>query len=363
MTVGVQNNEDTSKPGHKLDEEQKTALDTFVRLCEDNELLGRLDGMGERDVLDAINDETALIRFLRARKFDPEPAINQFFEAILFRKEKGIFEVYDGIRVEDFETANAVYPQWTGRLDKRGLPIFFVATSNIKPSMLGFSGFNYGYVPSSDSDSDPPSTEPNQQHQRIDVLQLGSVMFDSYTRFVFPLCSVAAQKQVTSAVILVDAATLTLKQGFDLRNFAKEATWLLSTCYPETVDKIFVCNCPSYFGAIWKILKGWVDPITAAKLVFLAPAEVYPTLKEYIDDDDLPIKVGGKLDFEHGGPVDLSDAFKKALGRDQLVAGPHKWVYDEKGRRSVVAVGSVDGKLRYEVVATLNESLDSGPEE
>lgn len=115
-----------------------------------------------------------------------------------------------------------------------------------------------------------------------------------------------------------------------------------------------VCNCPSYFGTIWKILKGWVDPITAAKLVFLTPGEVYPALKEYIYDEDLPVSVGGKMEFEHGGPVMLGDAFKKALGRDQLATGPHKWVYDEKWGKSAVAVGSVDGKLRYEVVATLN---------
>lgn len=109
--------------------------------------------------------------------------------------------------------------------------------------MLGYKGYNYSYLPSaSDSDTDTHSTEAARQHQRIDVLQLGSVMFDSYSRFVFPLCSMVTQKRVTSSVIIVDSSTLTLKQGFDLRNFVKEASWLLTTCYPETVDKIFVSD-------------------------------------------------------------------------------------------------------------------------
>ncbi|KAK1138404.1 hypothetical protein N8T08_002636 [Aspergillus melleus] len=349
--------------GHELDQDQKLALETFFRLCKEDDLLGRPDGMGDRDALDAINDETALIRFLRARKFDPEIAINQFFEANLFRKENRVFEVYDGIRVQDYETAGGAYPQWIGRLDKRGLPIFFVNTANVRTTLLGYGNCNYGYVPRpSDSDSDSPPAEAAPQQERVDVLQLGSVMFDSYSRFVFPLCSMVTRRRVTSSVIVVDATTLSLKQGFDIRNFVKEASWLLTTCYPETVDKIFVCNCPSYFGAIWKLLKSWVDPITAAKLVFLSPAEVYPALKEHIHDDDLPTQVGGKLEFEHGRPADLGDAFKKTLGREQLAAGPHKWVYDEKGGMSAVAVGSVDGKLRYEVVATLNELGDSGLE-
>lgn len=61
MAVNGHKDEGDPNPRDELDEEQKSALDTFVRLCEENDLLGRPDGMGERDVLDAINDETTLM--------------------------------------------------------------------------------------------------------------------------------------------------------------------------------------------------------------------------------------------------------------------------------------------------------------
>ena len=61
MVVNGHKDKDHPNPRDELDEEQKSALDTFLRLCEDNDLLCRPDGMGERDVLDAINDETTLM--------------------------------------------------------------------------------------------------------------------------------------------------------------------------------------------------------------------------------------------------------------------------------------------------------------
>lgn len=88
----------------------------------------------------------------------------------------------------------------------------------------------------------------------IDMLQLGAMIFDNVTRFVLPLCSAisdrrlrpsngdaaAASSVISSAVIIVDASSLTLMQGFDLRGFARDISGLLTTCYPETVDRIFV---------------------------------------------------------------------------------------------------------------------------
>ncbi|THC92559.1 hypothetical protein EYZ11_007970 [Aspergillus tanneri] len=327
--------------GFDLDQGQRLALETFTQLCKDQSLLDHPDGLAEQDARDAINDETTLVRFLRARKFDPDGAFEQFREACRFRKENHIHEVYDGIRLEDFETARRVYPHWTGRRDKRGLPICIANFINITgDTVTGWKGTRYLQGTSSEL-------------RQVDILQLGSVIFDSITRFAFPLCSAVAGKPITRAVILVDASTLSLKQGFDLRLFARDISGLLTTCFPETIERIFLCNCPSYFAAIWKILKGWVDPVTAEKLVFLTPVEVLPTLKEYIDPENLPVSLGGKLDFEHGMQYDLDAAVRKVLGRDQLVPGPMKWVYDNRGRMSAVAVGSVDGQKRQATVATL----------
>lgn len=80
-----------------------------------------------------------------------------------------------------------------------------------------------------------------------DMLQLASVYHDSLARLVFPLCSMMTDRPnpsipITSSIYLVDASELGLKQGWNLRYFAQSISWLLSTCYPETIQRIFVSS-------------------------------------------------------------------------------------------------------------------------
>jgi hypothetical protein len=78
-----------------------------------------------------------------------------------------------------------------------------------------------------------------------DMEQRASVLHDYITRFVFPLCSAMTDRPETSKPIckslyVVDASSLDLKQAWDLRDFTRDISWILSTCYPETIDRIYV---------------------------------------------------------------------------------------------------------------------------
>jgi hypothetical protein len=86
-----------------------------------------------------------------------------------------------------------------------------------------------------------------------DMLQMASVFHDGFVRFVLPLCTMMTDRPnpstaITSSVYLVDASSLGLKQGWSLKTFAQEISWLLSTCYPETITRVFVgaFRTPSY---------------------------------------------------------------------------------------------------------------------
>lgn len=102
----------------------------------------------------------------------------------------------------------------------------------------------------------PHSVEGEDQLQTLDLLQLASVIFDDITRFVFPLCSALQDPchPIASAVILVDASSMNMMQGFDLRVFARDVSSLLTTCYPETIHKIFV-SPPPLFSYSWRNIK------------------------------------------------------------------------------------------------------------
>jgi hypothetical protein len=86
--------------------------------------------------------------------------------------------------------------------------------------------------------NDAPPAGPNLQ-------QLAAVCLDNLVRFVLPLCTLMDDRPeprmpITKAVFLVDAGALTLKFGWELRDFAQDVCNLLATSYPEIIDQVFV---------------------------------------------------------------------------------------------------------------------------
>ena len=64
------------------------------------------------------HDDSTLLRFLRARKFDPKAAQKQFAATEEWRKENDVDRLYATFDPEEFEAAKHFYPRWTGRRDK-----------------------------------------------------------------------------------------------------------------------------------------------------------------------------------------------------------------------------------------------------
>lgn len=70
-------------------------------------------------------------RFLRARKFEVHGAYAQFTSAEDWRREERVGETYDDFPVDDFVFTTKVYPQWTGRRDRAGLPVYVFKISGL----------------------------------------------------------------------------------------------------------------------------------------------------------------------------------------------------------------------------------------
>ncbi len=62
--------------------------------------------------------------------------------------------------------------------------------------------------------------------------------------------------------------------------------------YPERLEQFFMINAPWFFSGIWAVIRPWLDPITARKIQILG-TDFLPTLREYIDDSQIPIELGG----------------------------------------------------------------------
>ena len=104
-------------------------------------------------------------------------------------------------------------------------------------------------------------------------------------------------------------------------------------------------------------MKSWVDPQTAEKIVVLMESEVLPTLREYIEDVNIPVKFGGGFQFTHGMLPDLDSNIQQILNSDSLKSlppGPLKWIHGSDGRRTALAVGSKSGSERRDKIATID---------
>lgn len=101
--------------GHlgNLTPSQQTAFDQFKQLCVDRKAYSST-GSGSKGNLPSI-DDVALLRFLRARRFDLEGAFKQFKETEDWRKENKIEKVYENIDREEYEeTRRLVSPSIKG---------------------------------------------------------------------------------------------------------------------------------------------------------------------------------------------------------------------------------------------------------
>ncbi|KAJ5707618.1 SEC14 cytosolic factor [Penicillium malachiteum] len=295
-----------------LPEQHLPALETFQILCGEEGLLDRPAGLSENDEQYGLNDETSILRYLRAGRFDPHRSLKQFQQARKTHVDNRILSRYNEIDVSEFEAARLL-----SRAAEMGKGTSVTAT------------------------------------------QRASIAHDYLTRFAFPLCTAMKDRPrpdvpITGAVYLVDIRNITMKQVWDVKNYTTDIAQLLMTGYPEILGRVFILNAPSYFGWMWSIMKKWIDPGTVAKLVFVPPKETMSTLTKYIDPKNIPIRFGGEFAWEQGTPLDLDINIQYGLEwkeEERFPAGPMKWVLDESGRKTAVAVGSVDGVPRTTMIA------------
>jgi len=90
---------------------------------------------------------------------------------------------------------------------------------------------------------------------------------------------------------------------FDMNNFGmsnmdyhlvKYLADTLQAHYPEVLAHIYVVDAPWIFQACWALIKGWIDPVTASKIVFVTKS----TLKTHIKPEIIPKICGGECDHK-----------------------------------------------------------------
>ncbi|KZV91419.1 CRAL/TRIO domain-containing protein [Exidia glandulosa HHB12029] len=344
----------------------------------------------------ASHDDGTLLRFLRARRFVLPDALEQFRDTEAWRAKNNMDLLYEKIDIQDYEETRRLYPQWTGRRDRRGIPVYvFKVASLDSKTMSAYTKSSQRTNISMSSTSSTLSTAPStptssgffgggssteHHHKETPARMLRLfALYENLTRFVMPLCSIAPgrpnpETPITQSNNIVDISGVGLRQFWNLRSHMQDASTLATAHYPETLDRIFIIGAPSFFPTVWSWIKKWFDPITTSK-IFILPSgkeEVFAGLSQFIDPENIPTQYGGtlpytfgelpKLDAQLSSLVHWSDspaAGKHAdSGEGTLPIGPVLWErHEHKGQWEAIAVGSVEGTDRREVVARLDEGM------
>lgn len=98
-----------------------------------------------------------------------------------------------------------------------------------------------------------------------------------------------------------DAATIIFDlSGFTMANMDYAPVKYLISCfeahYPECLGKLFIHKAPWIFPPIWNIIKNWLDPVVASKIVFTKSAK---DLAEHIPLEYIPKDLGGDSTYDY----------------------------------------------------------------
>ena len=257
----------TGHVGH-LSENQQNALESFKKLCEQKGYYAPASADGK---VQASHDDETLLRYLRARKFIPQEAFAQFKDTEDWRQENQLDTLYETIDIEEYDQTRRIYPQWTGRRDMRGIPLYVYEVSQIDAKDV--NAHTNSKEPKHHTSNSVTAKTPRK------MLRLFA-LYENLCRFVLPMCSAIPDRPngetpISQSNNIVDISKVSFAKFWSLRNHMSDASKLATAHYPETLDRIFVVGAPGFFTTIWGWAKSWFDPITVVR----TPALCTPILR------------------------------------------------------------------------------------
>ncbi|KAI8477280.1 MAG: CRAL-TRIO domain-containing protein [Monoraphidium minutum] len=156
---------------------------------------------------------------------------------------------------------------------------------------------------------------------------------------------------IDRVVTIMDAAGLTFSMltGFAQRLF-RALTAMDSDNYPETCQSIFIVNSTAAFGAIWRVVRVFVDQGTRDKVKVLGSGNpMLAALLQEFDAAQVPSFLGGALDYD-ARRRQWMDAMDTAMAEAQRAAK------DGAGALPAGAAGGTAGLNGFERLPPLRTS-------
>ncbi|KAH0831940.1 CRAL-TRIO domain-containing protein [Lanmaoa asiatica] len=264
-----------------LSPQQADALKTFREQLFAEGILHEGDSIG--------TDDTTLLRFLRARKFNLNEAKKMMMNCQHWRQTVsgiGIDELNNRMDPFDYPGRDEVFKSWSmyfHKTDKKGRPV----------NVQFFGGLNL------------PELYKHVTPEKL--VESIIVNADALTREVLPAASRAAGRHVHQSLVIVDLKDFGLSQFWQVKSLVQISFQISQDYYPETMGQLAIVNAPPSFTFIWSIVKPWLARETVEKVDILGK-DYQEVLLQIVDADNLPTVLGGNCTCSSAGGCDLSSA-------------------------------------------------------
>lgn len=185
------------------------------------------------DTTPASHDDPTLLRFLRARRWIVLEAYKQFKETEDWRADNHLDVLYDTIDLDAYEQSRRLYPQWTGRRDKRGIPLYLFEIRHLDSKTIS------AYEKTANNTYSKATSDGKTPAKLLRLFAL----YENLTRFAQPLCTempdrdYAVTTPITLSTNIVDVSGVSLRQFWNLKGHMQAASTLATAHYPETLDR------------------------------------------------------------------------------------------------------------------------------
>ncbi|ENH65063.1 CRAL-TRIO domain-containing protein C3H8.02 [Fusarium oxysporum f. sp. cubense race 1] len=243
--------------------------------------------------------DALVLRFLRARKWDVEKALVMLVSTMHWRHndmkvDSEIMKNGDAFAVED---------------EKTDSPTKQVSADMMKQLRMGKS-----FLHGTDKQGRPICVVRVRLHK---AGQECEESLEKYTVYIIETARMTLQPPVDTACIVFDMT------GFSMANMDYTPVKFMIKCfeanYPESLGAVLVHKAPWLFQGIWKVIRGWLDPVVAAKVHF---TNNRAELEEFIAPDHLIKELEGDENWEYKYIEPIAgenDKMKDTHTRDRLL--------------------------------------------
>ncbi|KAI9150156.1 CRAL-TRIO domain-containing protein C3H8.02 [Paramyrothecium foliicola] len=251
--------------------------------------------------------DAVVLRFLRARKWDVEKALVMFVSTMNWRHTE--MHLDDDI-MKNGEAGAAVEEQ-SGDAKSKAL-----AQDFLKQLRMG-KNFLHG----TDKQGRPICYVRVRLHRAADQSEAS---IEKSTVYTIETTRMLLTPPVDTATIVFDMT------GFSMANMDYAPVKFMIQCfeanYPECLGAVLVHNAPWVFQGIWKIIRGWLDPVVAAKVHF---TNNKTELEQFIESSQILKELGGEnsWQYKYFEPIPgENDKMKDTETRDRLLKGREELV-------------------------------------